>query len=157
MDGSVAKVRDSFVSHPVQVMPETLRITCSLPARPISRSPLRAALDSISLTFRTASDFLWAQQASVHDLLSEQQLSAHGDLASLQGDSAQGGFLVGAAALVGLDAQYESADAQDAIEVRAGERLLWREGRRNDAQQDSWPRASKARQMQPKASSLNWY
>ena len=59
--------------------------------------------------------------------------------------------------LLALGAQQESIEAQDAIEARDADRLSWNEGRREDGQQDSWPSASSARQIQPNASSLGLY
>ena len=64
------------------------------------------------------------------------------------------GFAVDAHAL-NLGAQQESADTQEVMEARELERVLFKEGRRGGTQQDSWPSASSARQMQPSASSLN--
>ena len=66
------------------------------------------------------------------------------------------GVVVDAHAL-SLGAQQESVDAQEATEARESGRKLPKEGGCGGAQQDSWPIASSARQMQPSASNLDWY
>ena len=63
------------------------------------------------------------------------------------------GFAVDGDAL-NLGVQQELADAQEVTESREPEGILPREGRRDGTQQDFWPSASSARQMQPSASSL---
>ena len=64
------------------------------------------------------------------------------------------GFAVDTHAL-SLGAQQEPADAQEVKEAREPEGVLPKEGRCGGTQQDSWPSASSARQMQPSASSLD--
>jgi signal transduction histidine kinase len=64
------------------------------------------------------------------------------------------GFAVDPHTLV-LRAQQELVDVQDTTEKRELERLFSKEDRRGGAQQDSWPKASSARQMQPSASNLD--
>ena len=64
------------------------------------------------------------------------------------------GFAVGPHASA-LGAQQESTDAQDVTEARELACLLSKDDRRGGVQQESWPRASSMRQIQPSASSLN--
>jgi len=98
------------------------------------------------------------QQALAHDCPSSQSASAFvEDFALLQQASAQEVILTEEHASAGLVAQQESAEVRDTIEARDADGFFWREGRRDGGQQDSWPRASSARQMQPKASSLTLY
>jgi hypothetical protein len=43
-DFNMPRERLSFVSHPVQVMPDMLKITCSVPATPFSRSGVQLSV-----------------------------------------------------------------------------------------------------------------
>jgi hypothetical protein len=160
-----------------------LRITCSFPERPVSRSTVGVALVLISLVFRVTTS---RQRTSVDEEgefppegLPSQQASAHpagavvfeGGFEVLQHLSAQEaapamehpllepgcGFAVDSDALA-FGTRQELADLQEKIEAFDLELLLCRDDcRSSGAQQDSRPRASSALQIQPSASSLNWY
>ena len=108
-------------------------------------------------------DILSSQQASAHDeagvsagIFSSQQASAQETALAVKHPllNPERGFAVDAHALI-LGARQGSADAQEVTEARGPEQVLPKEGRRGGTQQDSWPSASSARQMQPSASSLD--
>jgi hypothetical protein len=106
---------------------------------------------------------LSSQQASVHDeaggsskIFSSQQASEQEATLAVEGPllDPERDFAVDPHALV-LGVQQESADTQELTEARGLDGFLFKEDRRGGTQQDSWPRASSAEQMQPIASSAN--
>jgi hypothetical protein len=86
--GNVANVRDNLVSHPVHVIPETLRTTCSFPEIPSSISLPRTVLP-LSSRISCITGFSTLQQdltpAVQQDDSALQDSSAHTEVEVIRG------------------------------------------------------------------------
>lgn len=121
-----------------------LRITCSFPGSPSSRSTVGATLCSVIPVF-CITPFSWSQQTSAQEigLAVEHPLFNSGLV-----------FAADPHALL-FDGQQEASDTQGLNEDREVEFRFLKVDGRCGAQQDSCPSASSMRQIQPSASSLD--